>query len=180
MAEWIDVNERVPDENIRVLVTGMSEYDNKIYTDIDTDRILNGKWVRWNELITHWQPLPEPPRTQKEEIMTDNEIIEALEHILSKAGHENHKCCIGCVNEKNCKTECGANIVECALDLINRQKAENKELIEDNADLNKTIINLLEQIKNIKSEARKEFAERFVNYLDIGHLRPIKRNGERK
>ena len=63
--------------------------------------------------------------------MTDNEIIKALEHLLSKAGHENHKCCIGCVNEEKCKTECGANIVEYALDLINRQKAEKKYEVRD-------------------------------------------------
>lgn len=66
MAEWIDVNDRLPEENVRVIVVGMSTYDNTLYTDMDTDRILNGKWVRWNGIITHWMPLPEPPRTSKE------------------------------------------------------------------------------------------------------------------
>ena len=60
--------------------------------------------------------------------MTDNEIIKALECLISKAGHENHRCCKGCVYEKQCKTECGANIVEYALDLIKRQKAEIERL----------------------------------------------------
>ena len=62
--KWIDVNEALPDENIRVLVTGMSKYDNKRYTDVDTDRILNDKWVRWNGIITHWMPLPKLPKPQ--------------------------------------------------------------------------------------------------------------------
>ena len=53
---WISVEDRLPDENTRVLV--FIPYTD---TKIDTDRILNGKWVRWIDKITHWQPLPEPP-----------------------------------------------------------------------------------------------------------------------
>lgn len=59
-----------------------------------------------------------------------------------------------------------------SLDLIKRQRVENKELIEDNANLNETIVNLLEQIKTIKSEVIKEFAERLKGKLcnDFGFM----------
>lgn len=61
MAKWIDVKERLPEENTRVLVFLPQERAMK-YTSIDTDRITGGKWVRWNGRITHWMPLPEPPK----------------------------------------------------------------------------------------------------------------------
>lgn len=56
MSEWIRIEEKIPDEKTRVLVF-IPHSDTKI----DTDRILNGKWVRWNGHVTHWMPLPEPP-----------------------------------------------------------------------------------------------------------------------
>ena len=60
MSEWISVKERVPEEKTRVLV-----YVPRSYTEIDTDRILDRRWVRWNGHVTHWMPLPEPPKEGK-------------------------------------------------------------------------------------------------------------------
>ena len=60
---WIPVTERLPEEDTRVLVyLNIEKTDANIYTFFDTDRILNGKWVRWNTYISHWMPLPEPPK----------------------------------------------------------------------------------------------------------------------
>lgn len=57
---WISVKERLPDENVRVLVYLRSD---RGYTTMDTDRLLNGKWVRWGALeVTHWLALPTPPK----------------------------------------------------------------------------------------------------------------------
>lgn len=57
---WVSVDERLPEENIRVLVyLNETLYD---YTHIDTDRIKRGSWVRWGKAVTHWMPLPEPPK----------------------------------------------------------------------------------------------------------------------
>lgn len=56
MSEWIGVKDRLPEEKTRVLVS-IPHSDTKI----DTDRILGGKWVRWNGHVSHWMPLPEPP-----------------------------------------------------------------------------------------------------------------------
>ena len=64
---WISVEDRLPDENTRVLV--FIPYTD---TKIDTDRILNGKWVRWIDKITHWQPLPEPP--EEEQLFMRNQL----------------------------------------------------------------------------------------------------------
>ena len=58
-SEWISVDERLPEEGVRVLVW-LDIEDN--YTNIDTDRILRVKWVRWNSFVTHWMPLPEAPK----------------------------------------------------------------------------------------------------------------------
>ena len=59
--EWISVEERLPAEDVRVLVWLRKDHKTT-YTRIDTDRRLNGVWVRWYESVTHWMPLPEPPK----------------------------------------------------------------------------------------------------------------------
>lgn len=58
---WISVEERLPAEDVRVLVWLRKDHKTT-YTRIDTDRLLNGVWVRWYESVTHWMPLPEPPK----------------------------------------------------------------------------------------------------------------------
>jgi hypothetical protein len=69
MAEWINVNDRLPKNNLaRVLVfLKDDEFTKPIgFNKIDTDRCIDGKWVRWGEHVTHWMMLPPPPRTPKE------------------------------------------------------------------------------------------------------------------
>jgi hypothetical protein len=56
MSSWIDVNEKLPDENVRVLVICKS-------CSIEIEKITNPKDGNlWSciskESITHWQPLP--------------------------------------------------------------------------------------------------------------------------
>ena len=57
--EWISVKDRLPEEEARVLVYLDS---NRSYTKTDTDRLINSKWVRWGRDVTHWMPLPDPPK----------------------------------------------------------------------------------------------------------------------
>jgi hypothetical protein len=59
MSKWINVEDRLPDEDVRVLVYLNSD---RSYTKIDTDRNLEGKWVRWGADVTHWMYLPESPK----------------------------------------------------------------------------------------------------------------------
>ena len=91
--------------------------------------------------------------------MTDKEIIQALECCADLFD------CISCP----CKEFCGdlGKLQQNALDLINRQQAENKELKTENLILSQKRFNIFERIeftdklkKQIKSEAIKEFAER--------------------
>lgn len=59
---WIAVTERLPeDNNDRVLVATDSDcpFGNP---KIDTDRYCDGRWVRYGDHVTHWMPLPEPPK----------------------------------------------------------------------------------------------------------------------
>ena len=64
MAEWIDVNERLPQNPMRCLVYtrrgDMGGYDIAYYGGYyDGFSVLYGT-------VTHWMPLPEPPCTPKE------------------------------------------------------------------------------------------------------------------
>lgn len=62
MSEWISIDERLPEEDVRVLVYINSE---RSYTKFDTDRLKEGKWVRWYSDVTHWMPLPEAPKGEQ-------------------------------------------------------------------------------------------------------------------
>ena len=62
MIEWIPVSERLPDEEQRVLVWSQSNGLHIAYIDL---------WRQWRDAddnhgkkITHWMPLPEPPRCE--------------------------------------------------------------------------------------------------------------------
>ena len=67
--EWISVKDMLPKEDNRVLVwLGIRLYD---YTQIDTDRLLNGRFVRWGNDVTHWMPLPNPPKEEAEKALKE-------------------------------------------------------------------------------------------------------------
>lgn len=85
--------------------------------------------------------------------MTDEQIIKALECCYI------HSACTGCPCAGS-DVDCLVGVGEGAIDLINNQKADIERLREDNSSLNETVSNLLNQFKNIKSEAIKEFVER--------------------
>ena len=54
--EWISVDDRLPEKDVRVLVYIKSD---RSYTNIDTDRLDDRGFVRWYKDVTHWMPLPE-------------------------------------------------------------------------------------------------------------------------
>lgn len=99
--------------------------------------------------------------------MTDNEIIKAMQCVIG-----NEMLCSECTYQKvlpfpSCRMMCAKN----ALDLINRQKAENERLEKElmKCKLEKEM--LYQNVEEIKSEAIKGFAERLKTYakeLQIG------------
>lgn len=79
MSDWISVEERLPDnvgEYIVCAINGISQYDERIrYRKIVTlAKYAFDEWI-WYEngnewdisgIVTHWMPLPEPPRMEGE------------------------------------------------------------------------------------------------------------------
>jgi len=58
---WISAD-NPPAEDQRVIVwLGNNRYN---AVKVDTDRVHDGKWVRWGDCVTHWAPicLPLPPK----------------------------------------------------------------------------------------------------------------------
>ena len=59
-SEWVSVDERLPEPNVRVLVYSKVHKDHLI-SEIDE----KGRWWQTYTLlngVTHWQPLPTPPK----------------------------------------------------------------------------------------------------------------------
>ena len=60
--EWISVDDRLPEDyKQRVMVIYIGNYTIG-YPKIDTDRYVRGHWVRYGNYVTHWMPLPLPPK----------------------------------------------------------------------------------------------------------------------
>ena len=57
--EWISVKDRLPKENIWVLVYSKQGS----YMNLKVDYIHDGRWFN-SLLVTHWMPLPEPPESE--------------------------------------------------------------------------------------------------------------------
>ena len=70
MAEWISVKDRLPKKDGRYIVhteniTGFKPLENNVFIAefIFNDFVFKG-WESNN--VTHWQPIPKPPRIPKE------------------------------------------------------------------------------------------------------------------
>lgn len=89
--------------------------------------------------------------------MTDNEIIKAMDI----CGHL--EACAECpLGDMEGVDKCMHTLLQNALDLINRLKEENEDLRQI------VFTDRSEAIKNLKSAARKEFAERLKEKAWIG------------
>lgn len=62
--KWISVEDGLPEEAERVLVRLSGDKPPIGEPRMDTDRVVDGRWVRWFDLVTHWMPLPEPPKEE--------------------------------------------------------------------------------------------------------------------
>lgn len=138
MNKWISVKDRLPEEEVPVLVTYLSyntgepiadsiaifsEGEWYWYTDPDNDYIEQGPVI---VEITHWVPLPEPakeetevvelcPHCEKENVYTGwNTETDGFVAVCSNCGNQIFLCS-ECLNESkhgHCnwiKTECGSS-----------------------------------------------------------------------
>ena len=63
MSEWISVKDALPPPNADRVLVALDWYGRRVCGERDTDRIgIHGEWVRWGRSVTHWMPLPEPPK----------------------------------------------------------------------------------------------------------------------
>ena len=76
--QWVSVEDRLPERNGEYIVTACDEgesYDEKIWNDtvVVCAEYYKGCWT-WEEnnteysldgIVTHWMPLPEPPKREK-------------------------------------------------------------------------------------------------------------------
>lgn len=58
--KWIPVTERVPENNTRNVVCYIDPIDGE--KTVSSDVFWKEHWVRFGEYVTHWKPLPEPPK----------------------------------------------------------------------------------------------------------------------
>lgn len=61
-SRWIPVTERLPSFEIERVLVAVDVNLIMGNPKMDTDRYLNGRWVRYGDHVTHWMPLPEPPK----------------------------------------------------------------------------------------------------------------------
>jgi hypothetical protein len=63
---WIPVTERLPEKNVNVLCH-LRSLDTQSECCI-IDHLKDGRWWKaeysWNFEVTHWMPLPEPPKEE--------------------------------------------------------------------------------------------------------------------
>lgn len=90
---------------------------------------------------------------------TDEEVIRALECLAGDDGP-----CRGCIYQKTPFPTCRELVGRQALDLINRQKAENAQLQEENQRMKKYYFT--HDYHECHNEAIKELAERVKENLD--------------
>lgn len=58
--KWIPVLERLPENDTRNVVCYIAPIDCE--KTVSSDVFWKEHWVRFGEYVTHWMPLPEPPK----------------------------------------------------------------------------------------------------------------------
>lgn len=75
MAEWISVKNRLPDNNKPVLVFAHSVPFTAAYVTRRRKWVVIGQYrcsdLREGKTVTHWMPLPEPPKENEYEMVSD-------------------------------------------------------------------------------------------------------------
>lgn len=97
--------------------------------------------------------------------MTDNEIINALECCLGRNGWGDPKCYECPFDGSNPNIGCKKNLLNNAIGLINRQKAEFDRLQIENDSLWMAANSFKMHYNTARAEAIKEFADNFKKWF---------------
>ena len=62
---WIDAKIDKPKNGLARVLVCVDGVEIIGFPQIDTDRCIEGEWVRYGSHVTHWMPLPEPPKGDK-------------------------------------------------------------------------------------------------------------------
>lgn len=74
--DWISVKDRLPPENQDTVGKVKGAPCSELYivaveapfssAFVATDITIHGRWYNYGEAVTHWMPLPEPPKEETE------------------------------------------------------------------------------------------------------------------
>lgn len=69
MSNWISIKDKLPKERTSVIISIKDVYCTPPYYHVVCGWLLNdcwvvGKHIYYNNEITHWMPLPEPPKEE--------------------------------------------------------------------------------------------------------------------
>jgi len=72
VSEWISVEDRLPEKHDYYLVSHMHEIGGRVNVDKLIYSDSHGGWVslygaRYGGIVTHWMPVPEPPKENSSE-----------------------------------------------------------------------------------------------------------------
>lgn len=67
MVEWISVKDGLPKNGLARVLVHVKKDGMIGFPQLDTDRYANESWVRWGKYVTHWMPLPKPPKEGEHE-----------------------------------------------------------------------------------------------------------------
>ena len=74
--KWISVKDRLPDEDEQVLIFGLEGYDVGTYSPegaetiqflVSIDSSSGFNYMNYHYCVSHWMPLPEPPKGDNDE-----------------------------------------------------------------------------------------------------------------
>lgn len=69
-SDWVSVEVDTPtdsSERVQVFLRDADFTKSIGENKIDTDRYIDGKWVRWGKYVTHWKHLSDPPKEDSNE-----------------------------------------------------------------------------------------------------------------
>ena len=65
--QWISVKDRLPEEKPEPDLYLVATEDEESRLFVELDLLICGKWYNYGASVTHWMPLPEPPKGENDD-----------------------------------------------------------------------------------------------------------------